>query len=155
MLEVLPAPGNQVVMSGMPCLVTPVSTHFHPATCVPCCGPEPPQDMNLSLPGCKPDQDCAEVCSGKETQQWTQGPADGSGYTMMHSVGRPGYCLASGDPVQQPLDPWCTKNNNSESSTQRRRCNADSLTATLFLDPDGQLASRRVRPIVCSVAEQH
>lgn len=38
-LEVLPSPGNQVVMAGMPCLATPVSTHFHPATCIPCCGP--------------------------------------------------------------------------------------------------------------------
>ena len=114
-LEVLP--GNQVVMRGLPCLVTPVSTHFHPASCVPCCGPEPPYDMNVSLPGCNAKASCAAECSGKRTQQWKQGQKDGKGYATMESVGRPGMCLKSGVAVKTPLPDWCSTMNMWRSST--------------------------------------
>ena len=121
-LEVLPAPGNQVISAGVPCMVTPISTHFEPASCIPCCGPYPPQEEDLvkTLPGCAKNVSCASLTSGTPNQRWTQGAADAQGYTQMRSVGRPGLCLASSglaDVKATPLPEWCQTMNMWRSST--------------------------------------
>lgn len=119
-LEVLPAPGNQVVMRGQSCIDVPLSTHFSGgqwANCVPCCGPYPAVDAGVQLPNCANNVSCASVCNGKRTQQWDLGPPDARGYTTVESLGRPGMCLASGTAVKTPLPDWCSTMNMWRTST--------------------------------------